>query len=565
MSVRLGEADLIARYFAPLAGPAGLGLRDDAALMRPPPGEDLVLTTDALVAGVHFFADDPPGAIARKALRVNLSDLAAKGARPLGFLLTLALPCDWREDWLAVVRRGSWRGRLGLRMPAYRRRHRVDAWAHDAERDRDRLGRARADGQAHRRQGRRPPLCHGHDRRRRDWSEGPARAGPRHSAGRQGVPARAVSDARAAPGADRRDGRARERRHGRLGRLCRRSRPRCSTSPGSAPRVPIYRLPLSPAARAAIAADPDLFEVAATGGDDYELLASASPASASAFEAAAAAAGVPLTFVGEAVEGRRAAALHRPRWRCGRLRARLLQPFLNGDTMTEAGSTLMDMRLLAAQAVAREAGALARRRFLDHSFTVGFKGPQDYLTEVDGETEALIAERLHRRLSDRRLHRRREQGARQQARAGRPGSSIRSTAPRTSLAACRISASRSPASPPARSRSASFTIRCATNCSRPGEAAARGSTARRCAPRVRRSLAELRNRGRLEHARGRRPICRSPPPGRIDRRCALPHRLRRARARLCRRRPARRLSSSITSMPGTVLPGFCWSARRAAT
>jgi len=62
--------------------------------------------------------------------------------------------------------------------------------------------------------------------------------------------------------------------------------------------------------------------------------------------------------------------------------------------MTDGASTLMDMRLLAAQAVAREAGATARRRFLDRSFTVGFKGPQDFLTEVDGETEALIAERL---------------------------------------------------------------------------------------------------------------------------------------------------------------------------
>jgi myo-inositol-1(or 4)-monophosphatase len=62
--------------------------------------------------------------------------------------------------------------------------------------------------------------------------------------------------------------------------------------------------------------------------------------------------------------------------------------------MTEGASTLMDMRLLAAQVVAREAGAMARRRFLDQSFTVGFKGPQDFLTEVDGETEAFIAERL---------------------------------------------------------------------------------------------------------------------------------------------------------------------------
>ncbi len=62
--------------------------------------------------------------------------------------------------------------------------------------------------------------------------------------------------------------------------------------------------------------------------------------------------------------------------------------------MIEAQPALMDMRLLAAQAVAREAGAKARRRFLDRSFAVAFKGPQDYLTEVDGETEAFIAERL---------------------------------------------------------------------------------------------------------------------------------------------------------------------------
>ena len=62
--------------------------------------------------------------------------------------------------------------------------------------------------------------------------------------------------------------------------------------------------------------------------------------------------------------------------------------------MIKGASTLIDMRLLAAQAVAREAGAMARRRFLDQSFTIGFKGPQDFLTEVDGETETFIAERL---------------------------------------------------------------------------------------------------------------------------------------------------------------------------
>ena len=106
MTDRPGEDDLIARYFAPLAGPAGLGLKDDVALLKPPAGRDLVVTTDALVAGVHFFADDPPDAIARKALRVNLSDLAAKGAEPIGFALNLALPDDWTAEWLAAFAAG---------------------------------------------------------------------------------------------------------------------------------------------------------------------------------------------------------------------------------------------------------------------------------------------------------------------------------------------------------------------------------------------------------------------------------------------------------------------------
>jgi thiamine-monophosphate kinase len=97
---RPSEDDLIARYFAPLAVSAGAdGLNDDAAVI--PPGEgDLVVTKDMVVAGVHFFPDDPPAAIAMKALRVNLSDLAAKGAKPAGFLLGLGLPPDWTEAFL---------------------------------------------------------------------------------------------------------------------------------------------------------------------------------------------------------------------------------------------------------------------------------------------------------------------------------------------------------------------------------------------------------------------------------------------------------------------------------
>ncbi len=74
------EFALIARYFRPLAGPEALGLGDDAALIAPPAGRELVLTVDAMVAGVHFLPDDPPDLVGRKLLRVNLSDLAAKGA-----------------------------------------------------------------------------------------------------------------------------------------------------------------------------------------------------------------------------------------------------------------------------------------------------------------------------------------------------------------------------------------------------------------------------------------------------------------------------------------------------
>jgi thiamine-monophosphate kinase len=95
-----GEHDLIARYFRPLAtDPGAFGLIDDAAILKSS-GDDLVVTTDAIVEGVHFLPNDPPDTIARKALRVNLSDLAAKGATPAGYVLTLALR-EGRDEWLA--------------------------------------------------------------------------------------------------------------------------------------------------------------------------------------------------------------------------------------------------------------------------------------------------------------------------------------------------------------------------------------------------------------------------------------------------------------------------------
>jgi thiamine-monophosphate kinase len=101
-----GEFELIRRYFAPLAGPGSLKLTDDAAVVDLQPGRSLVATTDTVIAGVHFLADDPPDLIARKALRINLSDLASMGAEPLGYLLVTALPAGIDENWVAQFSRG---------------------------------------------------------------------------------------------------------------------------------------------------------------------------------------------------------------------------------------------------------------------------------------------------------------------------------------------------------------------------------------------------------------------------------------------------------------------------
>lgn len=95
------EFSLIARHFRQLAGEGALDLLDDAALLTPPAGTELVLAADAMVAGVHFLPDDPPETIGRKLLRVNLSDLAAMGADPLGYLMTVALPRGTPDEWVA--------------------------------------------------------------------------------------------------------------------------------------------------------------------------------------------------------------------------------------------------------------------------------------------------------------------------------------------------------------------------------------------------------------------------------------------------------------------------------
>lgn len=108
MGTIASEAELIDTYLAPLAaGMSGaLGLKDDAAYLRPPPGTDLVITTDPIIAGIHFFPDQRADDIAWKALAVNVSDLAAKGASPLAYTMALAFPQPPQHGFMAEFARG---------------------------------------------------------------------------------------------------------------------------------------------------------------------------------------------------------------------------------------------------------------------------------------------------------------------------------------------------------------------------------------------------------------------------------------------------------------------------
>lgn len=302
-----GEDRLIARYFKPLAKhPGALGLIDDAASYSPPPGCDLVLTTDAIVAGVHYFADDSAETVARKALRVNLSDLAAKGAQPAGFLLTLALAGEIDDLWLEAFSRG-----LGADADAYA----CPLLGGDTTKTPGAttisitaLGTLPA-GTMVRRSGARVgdrivvtgTIGDGALglRLRRD-SEAAARwrldaAQRAHLTSRYVLPqprnvlAEAVR-LYAHAAMDVSDGLA-----GDLAKLCRAS--------GVAAGITAERVPLSDAAREAVTAEPALVETVLGGGDDYEIIA-AIPADAVAKMATAGqAAGVPVTEIGEVVVG----------------------------------------------------------------------------------------------------------------------------------------------------------------------------------------------------------------------------------------------------------------------
>jgi thiamine-monophosphate kinase len=283
------EFSLIARHFRPLAGPGAMDLTDDAAVLTPPPGRQLVLTADAMVAGVHFLPDDPPDLVGRKLLRVNLSDLAAKGAVPLGYLMTVSTPKDTPEAWFAGFAAGlaqdqaiygvtllggdttSTPGPISLSLTIIGHVapdtavHRFGAqdgdeiWVTGTIGD-GALGLAVAQGRLV------DPTDFLLDRYRLPQ--------PRVGLALAGV---------ASAGMDISDGLVQD-----LGHICRAS--------GLSAEVFAGKVPLSDAARVA---GPDWLVTCLTGGDDYELLLAVPPARSDALRREAGRAGIPVTLVGQ--------------------------------------------------------------------------------------------------------------------------------------------------------------------------------------------------------------------------------------------------------------------------
>lgn len=302
-----GEDRLIARFFKPIAThPAALALSDDAAVLQPPPGHELVLTADAVIAGVHFLPDDPPDAMARKALRVNLSDLAAKGAKPVGFLLTLALPASIDEAWLAQFSSGLKADADAFACPLFGGDttrtsgpvaisifalgsvpqggmvRRSGAKAGDRIIVTGTIGDA-ALGLANRTQ---PDTA-------RHWNlDLPSYA---QLIGRYLLPEPRLGladalQAHASAAMDVSDGLV-----GDLAKLC-------GTS-GVSAKVNVPLVPLSQAAQRAVSSDAGLIQTILTGGDDYEIVCTVPPDHIPDFWAGAAAADIAVTDIGEIIAG----------------------------------------------------------------------------------------------------------------------------------------------------------------------------------------------------------------------------------------------------------------------
>jgi len=286
-----GEFVRIARYFKPLAGPGGLELGDDAAVFAPPVGRELVVAADAMVAGVHFLADDPPDLVARKLLRTNLSDLAAMGAVPFGYLLTVSVPRGTPDAWFAAFSAGlaQDQAEFGVALLGGD----TTSTAGPVSLSLTIMGSV-APGQALRRNGARAGDG--------IWVSGTIGDGALGLLAAQGAIVDVyladryrVPQPRLALGAalqgiahaamDVSDGLVQD-----LGHLCRES--------GVAAEIEAGWVPLSDAARQVVAAEPGRLALCLTGGDDYELLFAVPPALDAGLIEVARAVGIPVTRIG---------------------------------------------------------------------------------------------------------------------------------------------------------------------------------------------------------------------------------------------------------------------------
>lgn len=305
----MSEQDLIARYFRPLARgfPGAFDLKDDAAVIASQPGCDLIVTTDALIADVHFFADDEPADIAYKALAVNVSDLAAKAAEPLAYSLALALPRATSQAWFRSFTEGlgeaqrdfaihlsggdmavSPAGPLMISVtafgtvPAGRTMERGAARAGDSLYVTGSIGDG-ALGLALRRS---DAIAQGWplSEVQKSWLIGRyLRPSPR-------LALRTALLGHASAALDISDGLVID-----CARLC--------AAAGLDARLDAAAIPFSEAVKAIISAQPEQFEKAITGGDDYEILAAIRKGEESAFESAALEAGLAVTLLGSLAAG----------------------------------------------------------------------------------------------------------------------------------------------------------------------------------------------------------------------------------------------------------------------
>jgi len=280
------EFAIIAEHFSPLAGEGALNLADDAALLTPPPNRELVLCADAIVEGVHFLPNDPPELVARKLLRVNLSDLAAMGATPLGYLLTVSVPRASEKTWFAGFASGlaADQAEFGLHLLGGDTTSTPGPISLSATL----IGHV-APGTALRRTGAEPgdglwvtgtigDAALGLLALQGELPDPTGHLAARYHLPRPRLGLRLHGIAHAA--IDISDGLLQDAAH-----LCR--------AKGLAAEIDPAAIPLSPAARAA-----DRLKTCLTGGDDYELLVAVPPAQVPALLAEAARCAIPITQIG---------------------------------------------------------------------------------------------------------------------------------------------------------------------------------------------------------------------------------------------------------------------------